>query len=135
LVRKVCPYCKEEYVPPQEIMDDINVVLKELSSNTVLMSKDTEIAKIVKSVMEKDKITLCRGKGCPKCDNGYKGRVGIFELMQMSEKISEATLSKAPSTKIEGIAKQEGMITLLQDGYVRALEGETTLEEIMRVTK
>lgn len=135
LVRKICPYCKEEYEPPEEIAEDLNKVLNELSSNTVLMTKDVELAKIIKSVMAKDKLTLYRGKGCPKCDNGYKGRVGIFELMAMSEKIGEATLSKAPSTKIEQIAKEEGMITLLQDGYVRALQGETTLEEVMRVTK
>lgn len=135
LVRKVCPYCKEEYVPPKEILDDVNQVLKELSSNSVLMTKDPEIAKIVKTVMAKDKITLYRGKGCPKCDNGYKGRVGIFELLAMSTKIGEATLEKVPSTKIEEIAKQEGMVTLLQDGYLRALEGDSTLEEIMRVTK
>jgi type II secretory ATPase GspE/PulE/Tfp pilus assembly ATPase PilB-like protein len=135
LVRKVCPYCKEEYEPPEEIVDDLKKVLNELSSNTILMTKDTELAKIIKSVMSKDKLTLYRGKGCPKCDNGYKGRIGIFELMPMSEKIGEATLSRAPSTKIEQIAKEEGMVTLLQDGYVRALQGETTLEEVMRVTK
>jgi type II secretory ATPase GspE/PulE/Tfp pilus assembly ATPase PilB-like protein len=53
----------------------------------------------------------------------------------MSEKIAAATLDRSPSTKIEEIAKQEGMVTLLQDGYIRALQGETTLEEVMRVTK
>ena len=135
LVRKVCPYCKEEYDPPKEILDDLNNILRELSGNQVLMTKDAEMAKIIKEIMAKDKITLFRGKGCPKCDNGYKGRVGIFELLAMSEKISEATLSKVPSGKIEEIAKSEGMITLLQDGYIRALQGDTTLEEIMRVTK
>jgi type IV pilus assembly protein PilB len=135
LVRKVCPYCKEEYEPPKEILEDLKSVLDELSNNQVLMTKDVELAKIIKEIMAKDKLTLFRGKGCPKCDNGYKGRVGIFELLAMSEKISEATLSKVPSSKIEEIAKSEGMITLLQDGYVRALQGDTTLEEIMRVTK
>jgi type II secretory ATPase GspE/PulE/Tfp pilus assembly ATPase PilB-like protein len=131
----VCQYCKEEYEPPKEILEDLKGVLDELSNNQVLMTKDAELAKIIKEIMVKDKLTLFRGKGCPKCDNGYKGRVGIFELLAMSEKISEATLSKVPSGKIEEIAKSEGMITLLQDGYIRALQGDTTLEEIMRVTK
>ena len=135
LVRKVCPYCREEYSPPKEIVNDVKAILNELSSNSVLMSKDTEIAKTIKTIMGKEDITLYRGKGCPKCDNGYKGRIGIFELLPMSEKIAEATLNKFPSTKIEEIAKQEGMVTLLQDGYIRALEGQTTLEEVMRVTK
>jgi len=53
----------------------------------------------------------------------------------MSEKIGAATLDKVPAGKIEQIAKQEGMVTLLQDGYIRAIEGDTTLEEVMRVTK
>ena len=135
LVRKVCPYCREEYDPPKEILDDIKEMLDELSKNSVLMTKDPEIAKVVKSTLEKKKVTLYRGKGCPKCDNGYKGRVGIFELLSMSEKIGEATLEKAPSGKIEEIAKLEGMLTLMQDGYLRALVGDTTLEEVMRVAK
>ena len=135
LVRKVCPYCREEYEPPKEILDNIKAVLKELSANAVLMSKDPEVAKIVKNASEKDKVMLFRGKGCSKCDNGYKGRVGIFELLAMSEKIGTATLDKVPASKIEDIAKQEGMVTLLQDGYLRAIEGDSTLEEVMRVTK
>jgi type IV pilus assembly protein PilB len=135
LVRKVCPYCKEEYDPPKEILDDIQKVVEELSSNTVLMTKDPEVAKIVKGLKDKSDIKLYRGKGCPKCESGYKGRVGIFELLSMSEKIGEATLEKVPASKIEELARQEGMITLMQDGYLRALEGDTTLEEVMRVTK
>jgi len=135
LVRKVCPYCREEYEPPKEILDNINEMLGELSKNTVIMTKDPEVAKVIKSTMEKKSITLYRGKGCPKCDNGYKGRFGIFELLTMSEKLGEATLEKVPATKIEQIAKQEGMLTLLQDGYLRALVGDTTLEEVMRVAK
>ena len=135
LVRKVCPYCKEEYDPPKEIADDIMEVIDGLSSNSVLMTKDPKVAKIVKDVKEKGKVTLYRGKGCPKCDNGYKGRVGIFELLLMSEKIGEATLEKVPASKIEQLAKDEGMITLKQDGYLRSIEGDTTLEEVMRVTK
>jgi type II secretory ATPase GspE/PulE/Tfp pilus assembly ATPase PilB-like protein len=135
LVRKVCPYCKEEYDPPKEILDDIQKIIDELSSNSVLMTKDPEVAKIVKGVKENGEIKLYRGKGCPKCESGYKGRVGIFELLLMSEKIGEATLEKVPASKIEEIARQEGMITLMQDGYLRAIEGDTTLEEVMRVTK
>lgn len=135
LVRKVCKHCVQEYEPPKEIADEIDAVLQELSKNTVLMTKDPENAKLIKTLLEKKKLVLYRGKGCSKCTAGYMGRVGIFELLQMSEKIGEITLEKAPATKIEQIAKQEGMITLMQDGYLRALEGSTTLEEVMRVTK
>ncbi|NMB91575.1 type II/IV secretion system protein [candidate division WWE3 bacterium] len=136
LVGKVCEYCKEEYEPPKEILDDLTKVLDELSSNNVVMTKDPETAKLVKTLKAKKALTLYRGKGCPKCENrGHKGRIGIFELLQMSDKIGEATLEKFPAGKIEQIAKGEGTITLLQDGILRALEGTTSLEEVMRVTK
>jgi len=136
LVGKVCEYCKEEYEPPKEILDDLTKVLDELSSNNIVMTKDPETAKLVKTLKAKKALTLYRGKGCPKCENrGHKGRIGIFELLQMSDKIGEATLEKFPAGKIEQIAKGEGTITLLQDGILRALEGTTSLEEVMRVTK
>lgn len=136
LVGKVCEFCKQEYEPPKEILDTLEGVLNELSTNTTIMTKDPEIAKSVKSLQAKKGLTLWRGKGCPKCENrGHKGRVGIFELLLMSEKISELTMEKSPASKIEQVAKQEGMITLLQDGILRALEGTTSLEEVMRVTK
>jgi type IV pilus assembly protein PilB len=136
LVGKVCEFCKEEYEPPKEIMDDLVKVVDELSANSVIMTKDPEIAKVLKTLKAKKALTLYRGKGCPKCENrGLKGRVGIFELLQMSDKIGEATLEKSPSGKIEEISKSEGMLTLLQDGMLRALEGTTSLEEVMRVAK
>jgi len=136
LVRKICEDCKQEYDPPKEMLDQVGVTLDELSKNMVIMSKDPETAKLVKTMLGKKGLKLFRGKGCPKCGNsGYRGRVGIFELLMMSEKIGQATLEKAPSSKIEAIAKAEGMVTLLQDGHLRSLEGTTTLEEVMRVTK
>lgn len=136
LVGKVCEACKEEYEPPKEILDGLVKVLDEVSANTVIMTKDPEIAKLVKTLKAKKALTLYRGKGCPKCENrGHRGRVGIFELLQMSDKIGELTLEKSPAGKIEALAKEEGMITLMQDGVLRALEGTTSLEEVMRVTK
>jgi hypothetical protein len=59
---------QREYSPPKEIVNDVKAILNELSSNSVLMSKDTEIAKTIKTIMEKKDITLYRGKGCPKCE-------------------------------------------------------------------
>jgi len=136
LVGKVCEGCKQEYDPPKEIYDELKKVLDELSSNIVIMTKDPETAKLVRTLQARKALTLYRGKGCPKCENrGHKGRVGIFELLQMSDKIGEATLEKSPAGKLEQIAKEEGMLTLMQDGILRALEGTTSLEEVMRVAK
>jgi len=136
LVRRICTYCKEEYEPPEEMQGDLKEIIDQVSANTKLMAKDTEIAKIIAAVKVKEKQTLFRGAGCPKCDNtGYKGRVGIYELLTMSDSIAHEILEGSPSSIINKFAVEDGMITLIQDGMLRALEGTTTLEEVMRVAR
>lgn len=133
LVRRICPDCKTEYEPPEEIQGEIRNVLKEVQENKVLMTKDPEVAKSVK-ILEQDKLKLYKGQGCDTCNKtGYKGRIGIFELLEMSERIAGLTVENSPADIIERAGIEEGMITLMQDGYLRALEGLTTLEEVMRV--
>lgn len=81
-----------------------------------------------------EKFTLYKPVGCPKCnDTGYISRTGIFEALKMSENISRAILQKGIISEINKMAIQEGMITMIQDGYIKALEGITTIEEVMRV--
>jgi type IV pilus assembly protein PilB len=135
LVRRVCENCKEAYEPPEEVQKQFKDMLTLIKSNKVLMAKDPDINKALKAV-DTEKITLYKGKGCDVCSNsGYKGRIGIFELLEMSEKIAHQTVEGSPADTIERTAIEEGMLTLLQDGYLRALEGATTIEEVMRVAK
>jgi type IV pilus assembly protein PilB len=135
LVRRVCNDCKEAYDPPKEVQDSIIKVVEEVSSNKILMARDPEAAKLVKGFTP-DKLKLYRGKGCLKCGNsGYRGRVGIYELLSMSDDIAHLTLENSPANVFEAQAIKEGMLTLLQDGYLRVIEGTTTLEEVMRVAK
>ena len=111
LVRTICKDCKEKYIPTEE-----------------------ELANI--GLSKKDKIDLYRGKGCPKCMNvGYKGRVGIFELMEINEKIRNLIVAKAHQAEIRKEAKDFGMISLKDDGIAKVKEGLTTIEEILRVTQ
>jgi len=136
LVRRVCDFCKEEYEPPEEIQEQLKEIITQIEANTVLMTKDTELAKLVIAFKAKEKNTLCRGRGCAKCDNtGYKGRIGIYELLTGSDAMAHAILEEKPSSELQNIAIKEGMITLIQDGMLRALEGTTTLEEVMRVAR
>jgi len=132
LVRRICKECITEFEPPKEIQEQIRSVLKGVQENKVLMSKDPEVAKSIK-LLDSNKLTLFKGQGCDVCQTGYKGRLGIFELLEMSEKIAALTVENSPADLIERAAVEEGMLTLLQDGYLRALEGATTLEEVMRV--
>ncbi len=135
LVRKACEDCKETYTPPQEILDTINEVLGSIENSQVIMHKDKEIAEAIKKVRG-GKIELYRGKGCDKCGKtGYKGRTGIFEVLEMNTEVGLLTMESKPEGDIEKQAVSDGMLSLIQDGYLKALEGITTLEEVLRVSK
>jgi type IV pilus assembly protein PilB len=119
LVRKICENCKEEYTPTEEALRDIG-----------LLDKGT------KGERRKVKIKFYRGKGCEKCrDSGYKGRIGIFELLIPDDKIHNLTVAKAPVEEIRNQALSLGMITLMDDGIKKIREGLTTVEEVLRVTQ
>jgi type IV pilus assembly protein PilB len=74
--------------------------------------------------------------GCEKCNNtGYLGRIAIYEVMPISEKISKLIIEKAAASDVQRLAMEEGMLTMKQDGYVKVLEGVTTLDEVVRVAQ
>ena len=135
LVRKICASCKEEFTPPEEVQKTIKEVLASVEKSKVIMNKDVAIASSVKKI-DTPNIKLYKGKGCDKCGNtGYHGRIGIFEVLEMSDKIGHLILESASASQIQAIAVEEGMLTLIQDGYLRVVEGVTTLEEVMRVAE
>lgn len=118
ICRRICPTCKEEYEPALEVTEDIKKVLGNLLGN------------------KGDKFKLFRGKGCPECNNtGYFGRLGVFEVLPVSEKIGRLILERSPASEIEKQAVEEGMITMKQDGYLKVVEGITTIEEVLRVAQ
>lgn len=119
IARKICNHCKVEYVPPKEIILEMKKVLGDLFPN-----------------LEGQQIKLYKGNGCDECGHsGYYGRVGIFEVMSISEKIAKLILQHSDSTTIEKQAMSEGMITMKQDGYLKCLEGVSTIDEILRVAQ
>jgi len=116
ICRRICPDCKEEYAPPPAIIEDIKNVLGKL--------------------YDQKSVRLSRGKKCPRCnDTGYLGRVGIFEVLPVSEKIARLILERSAASVIEKQAVEEGMIKMRQDGYLKVLEGITTIEEVLRVAQ
>ncbi|NCS97539.1 MAG: type II/IV secretion system protein, partial [Candidatus Pacebacteria bacterium] len=125
LVRKVCASCKEEYKAPEAMAKQIREILEG--------NKNIDLPKEVNGEGE---ITLYRGKGCDVCGtSGYKGRMGIYEVMEISEAVVELMLNNKSSGEIERKGVEEGMITLMQDGVMKALEGLTTMEEVLRVAR
>jgi type II secretory ATPase GspE/PulE/Tfp pilus assembly ATPase PilB-like protein len=122
LVRKLCPHCKEKYVPARESTESIKKILAVISPKAKL-------------AIPKDIDFFFRAKGCSKCHGlGYKGRIGIFEIFTMNEEISQKITEMAPEGEILALSLEDGMITMLQDGILKALEGITSLEEVQRVT-
>lgn len=115
VVRKIHDKCRVAYDPDPKIIESMKMVLGNLMPN-------------------QNQIKLYRGQGCADCNNsGYLGRVGIFEVLPITEKISRLILERGASSDIEKQAREEGMITLKQDGYLKVLEGMTTIEEVLRV--
>src|SRR4051794_15084793 len=113
LVRKVCPKCKVRVEPPSHILTGLGL--------------RPEIAK---------KANFMRGKGCANCNKtGYRGRMGIYELMLMTSAIREMTFKGESTLAIRRVARKQGMRTLFEDGMIKAIKGLTTLEEVLRITK
>jgi type IV pilus assembly protein PilB len=120
LVRRLCPKCKEEYEPDKETLIKIEKVLSIISPRARL-----ELPKTRK---------LYRSRGCPECFGlKYRGRYPLFEVLTMNEEIRKLVLNRASAFEILVSAVDAGMLTLYQDGVLRALEGLTGLEEVERV--
>ncbi len=139
LTRKICPFCKERYEADEVVVADIQKVLGERLMKIatgepqikVKWGNDTDESEKPK---EDGKIYLYRGKGCKECNNeGYKGRIGIYEIMKVSPAIRKLTESAASADVIEKTAREEGLISLVQDGYIKALWGITTIQEVLTV--
>ncbi len=132
LVRKICSSCIESYTLSkkaiQELERQINVqfILEALEREGVILSSKQAI----------DDLLFYRGRGCKQCNmEGYKGRIGIYEILEVSERIGKLILEQAAASDIEKAAIEEGMLVMIQDGFIKAKMGLTTIEEVLRVTK
>ena len=122
LVRRLCPHCREEYVPAQETVNSIKKILSIISPKSKI-----EIPKTI------DK--MYRPVGCKECHGlGYKGRIGIFEVLTISESIEKLIRDMEGEREIMQAALEDGMVTMAQDGILKAVEGLTSMEEVWRAT-
>lgn len=117
VVRRICPHCKTEIAAAPEVAANIKEVLGKFLPAT-------------------NTLKLFKGKGCSFCgETGYLGRIGIFEVLVISDQIAKLILEHASSNDIERAAIAAGMVTIKQDGYLKVIEGVTTMEEVLRVAQ
>jgi type IV pilus assembly protein PilB len=122
LIRKLCPDCKEIH----ELNEDEEFLVKKILA-VISPKAGINIPTILPAIYK-------AGSGCKTCAGiGYKGRTGIYEIFTMDDKLKQLTIDSAPSFKILQQAIENGMVTMLQDGILKAMDGETSLDEIYRV--
>ena len=121
LVRRLCPDCKVALPLPSETLANIKQELE--------LSPVPEIRDVLKKEM------AFFGPGsCEKCTDGYQGRIGIYEVITVSESIAQLAIKQATGAEIETLARKEGMLSLRQDGILKALEGLTSIDEVIQAT-
>ncbi|HLL60583.1 MAG TPA: GspE/PulE family protein, partial [Candidatus Nitrosocosmicus sp.] len=119
ICRRICTFCKASYVAPPEVIQNIKDVLGNFFPKTIGTT-----------------LNLYRGSGCVECNNtGYLGRIAIFEVIKISQAINKMIVQHTTAKEIESVAEQEGLIKMKQDGYLKVIEGMTTIEEVLRVAE
>jgi type IV pilus assembly protein PilB len=154
LIRKLCPDCREPYDPDNAILTRVAKSFK-LDANAMKQLHEFESQALAAGIGAKDvsrvnkastielattektiaKLWKAHDDGCDNCDHsGYRGRMGIYEVLANSTAIQQLIVTSGTSDSIEKRSIEEGMITMQMDGLVKALRGQTTIEEILRVT-
>jgi len=135
LVRKLCNECKKEYKMNEKQLKslrdgyDMDKILMALKKNKTLQGK-------IKSEDSWKDIKFYKAVGCEACNQeGYHGRSGIFEVLEVDDEIKKMISQKASSEEIEEKARSKGMFTMVEDGFSKAISGITSIEEILRVTQ
>jgi type IV pilus assembly protein PilB len=152
LVRRLCPDCREEYTPDQTVIDQIQTAfgLRQASAFSLLHELEKqafdagvgskETGKHPTNAMSTNGKTILKlwkahEEGCATCGHsGYHGRMGVYEVLGNNTAIQKLIMSNSTSEQLEEQAISDGMVTMQMDGLIKALRGQTTVEEVMRVT-
>jgi type IV pilus assembly protein PilB len=135
LVRRLCDKCQEKTASTPAETESIQKILGSVIAPDEATAKAlaTDLGYAVVPVTGQASYMLARAKGCPSCTNGYKGRIGIYEVFAMTQALEKLVGERATTSAIQDQAVADGMITMQQDGYLKAINGLTTIEEVMRV--
>ncbi len=130
LVRRLCPETKQKY---KLTTGEIKSLEEQFNLERVLQILKEE--KLVRPKTSWSGIEFYRPGKSKECPDGYKGRIGIFEVLEVEETTEDLIITEAVSDKIEKQAKKEGMLTMVEDGFIKVAQGITSIEEVLRVTQ
>lgn len=135
LVRQLCPKCKKKAqsnaAEAESIHQTIGKLLPSSENEAAARAKDLGYDNL--PTAGQNAYTLYRAVGCAECNKGYRGRIGIYEVFTMSYAIEQLLVQHGTTSQVQAQAEKDGMVTMKQDGYFKALSGLTTLEEVARV--
>ena len=128
LVRKICTHCREQIILSENLEKSVEDVLK----NENIEGFNLEDYRDSKT----GHLKFYRGKGCSRCgQEGYKGRLAIFEALDITDEMKDIITESSNEEEIEKEIERQKMIKIVRDGYIKALRGETTMEEVLRVSR
>jgi type II secretory ATPase GspE/PulE/Tfp pilus assembly ATPase PilB-like protein len=125
LVRVVCRQCAEQYQPERAVLEHIGEVMESVNPSVFDPVKLTDPT-----------LRFFKAKGCQECgQTGYRGRLGVFEVLPIKGEIEEMILRQEDMSLIKEVAIKKGMTTIAQDAYLKVMDGVTTIEEVERVSE
>jgi type IV pilus assembly protein PilB len=135
LVRRLCVECRKPYqLDPKEI--ESLGKLYHLDTILDVLKRDPATKKLMEKVKDWGDITFYKQGGCEQCNGeGYRGRIGVYEVLEMDTDIRKLVTQSATSEEIENQARKDGMTTMVEDGFLKIVQGVTSIEEVMRATK
>jgi len=135
LVRRLCPECRVAYNLDEGLLNSLRGQI-EIDPIMSLAQKNNLLEKELTEVSDWTKITFYHPGGCSHCrQEGYKGRIGIFEVLEIDDEIAQMISKQATSDEIEKKGREHGMLKMIEDGLIKAIQGITSIEEILRVSK
>jgi len=147
LVRRLCEHCKESYRPEQEGIGRIEQIfaihdetgyrhIHQLEQKALEQNIGKDVQELGTDIHGITTLWRPHMGGCNQCNaSGYKGRIGIYEVLSGTAEIQKLIVSNATSAAIQDEAIKEGMVTMQVDGFIKALRGQTSIEEVLRVTR
>lgn len=135
LVRKLCNECKTSHTLDEEEVKSLKASFN-MDNILAMLKKAPELKGMITEKNTWKNIIFYHSKGCEKCNmEGYHGRLGIYEVLEMNEEMGKLVTSNASADVINQKARENGMRTMNEDGFIKAVQGITSLEEVIRVTK